>query len=245
MELEENKSGWSTPQSSAGASLKKSDSKSNLKKDKSVGDIFKSFAKAKPKAKEAEKAKELAEDGMFISPITVRLLIRVEPMQGMSEDEGDEDDGPEVEFDKEKAAAVKKAREEREQKLQQMMEADGWSGLIPLVYKLTLTVEMPDAAPEEDNDSQDAPLDTGAQSKPDEGEDQDTVTVQGDRRRGRRRVMKKKKVVDEDGYLGKPTAPSYLSMHLTLDSHKGRSGLGVLLGRRAAAQESQTGTKGR
>lgn len=60
---------------------------------------------------------------------------------------------------------------------------------------------MPDAAPEEDEDLQDAPLDTGAQSKPDEGEDQSTVTVQGGRRRGRRRVMKKKQVKDEDGYL--------------------------------------------
>lgn len=31
----------------------------------------------------------------------------------------------------------------------------------------------------------------------------DTVTVENGRRRGRRRVMKKKKVKDEDGYLGK------------------------------------------
>lgn len=62
--------GQSTPQPpSGGATLKKSDSKPNLKREKS--DIFKSFAKAKPKPKEAEKSKEStpapAEDGMLIN----------------------------------------------------------------------------------------------------------------------------------------------------------------------------------
>jgi DNA polymerase delta subunit 3 len=38
-------------------------------------------------------------------------------------------------------------------------------------------------------------------SEPVEGDA--TVTVANGRRRGRRRVMKKKKVKDEDGYLGK------------------------------------------
>jgi DNA polymerase delta subunit 3 len=46
-------------------------------------------------------------------------------MQGMSEDEGDPDDAPEVQFDEEKATAARKAREERDEKLRQMMEADG------------------------------------------------------------------------------------------------------------------------
>lgn len=164
----------------------------------------------------------------------MHLLIYVEQMQGMSEDEGDEDDAPEVEFDKEKAAAAKKAREEREKKLQQMMEADGESRLTLVVYKLIFAVEMPDAAPEEEYDSQDAPLDTAPPAKPSESEEQGTVTVQGGRRRGRRRVMKKKTAKDEDGYLGK-LDPSDLSICLTLDSHKRRSGLGVLLRRRARA----------
>lgn len=48
-----------------------------------------------------------------------------EPMQGMSEDEGDDDDGPEVKFDEEKAAEARKARAEREEKLRKMMEDDG------------------------------------------------------------------------------------------------------------------------
>ncbi|KAF2739052.1 hypothetical protein EJ04DRAFT_9181 [Polyplosphaeria fusca] len=62
---EGNTSGRSTPQPTLSATSKKSDAKSTLRKDKS--DIFKSFAKAKPKLKEAGLAKEStpapAEDG--------------------------------------------------------------------------------------------------------------------------------------------------------------------------------------
>ncbi|OAG10063.1 uncharacterized protein CC84DRAFT_1138243 [Paraphaeosphaeria sporulosa] len=166
---EESKSGRSTPQPGPTASLKRSDSKTMTKKDASVGNLFKSFAKAKPKAKEAEKP------------------IEEDAMQGMSEDEGDADDEPAVKFDEEKAAAARKAREEREQKLQEMMEADG-----------TSVLDMPDA-PTEETDSQDAPIDKETPNQPAESEA--TVTVQGGRRRGKRRVMKKKKVKDEDGYL--------------------------------------------
>lgn len=120
-------SGRSTPQPGPTATLKRSDSKSNTKKDKNVGDLFKSFAKAKPKTQGAEKSKEStpapAED---------------EQMQGMSEDEGDDDDTPEVKFDDEKTAAARKAKEDREDKLRQMMEPDGntcWPRT--LRYKLT------------------------------------------------------------------------------------------------------------
>ena len=42
----------------------------------------------------------------------------------MSEDEGGEDDGPEIKFDEEKAASARKARAEREEKLRKMMEDD-------------------------------------------------------------------------------------------------------------------------
>jgi hypothetical protein len=48
-------------------------------------------------------------------------------MQGMSEDDEGVDDEPAVKFDEEKAAAGRKAREEREQKLREMMEADSIS----------------------------------------------------------------------------------------------------------------------
>lgn len=46
-------------------------------------------------------------------------------MQGMSEDEGDLEDEPEVKVDEEKNEAVRKAREARQEKLRQMMEDDG------------------------------------------------------------------------------------------------------------------------
>jgi DNA polymerase delta subunit 3 len=71
--LEETASVRSTPQSSAGTStLKRSDSKSGTKKNQTAGDLFKSFAKAKPKAKEADKSQEStpapADDGELASP---------------------------------------------------------------------------------------------------------------------------------------------------------------------------------
>ncbi|KAF1994816.1 hypothetical protein P154DRAFT_501321 [Amniculicola lignicola CBS 123094] len=164
---EDNTSGRSTPQlAPAAGSLKRSDSKPNLKRDKS--DIFKSFAKTKPKQKEPTPAP-----------------VEDDPMLGMSEDEGDPEDVTETKIDEEKAAASRKARAEREEKLRQMMEEDD-------------DEEMPDAPVTEDKDSQDAPVDKAPIAQPAESE---TVTVQGGRRRGRRRVMKKKTVKDEDGYL--------------------------------------------
>jgi DNA polymerase delta subunit 3 len=65
---EDNASNRSTPQPSASSStLKRSDSKSGTKKSQSAGDLFKSFAKAKPKSKTADDSKEStpvpAEDG--------------------------------------------------------------------------------------------------------------------------------------------------------------------------------------
>lgn len=61
--------------------------------------------------------------------------------------------------------------------------------------------EMPDAPTEADSQSEVAPLQKPDSPEPADGEA--TVTVEAGRRRGRRRVMKKKKVKDEDGYLGK------------------------------------------
>jgi DNA polymerase delta subunit 3 len=45
----------------------------------------------------------------------------------MSEDEGDDDEPPEVKIDEEKAQQLRKARAEREEKLRQMMEESGES----------------------------------------------------------------------------------------------------------------------
>lgn len=70
---EDNAASRSTPQSTASnATLKRSDSKSGNKKSQSAGDLFKSFAKAKPKSKDAEKSKESipAADGKYIQTET-------------------------------------------------------------------------------------------------------------------------------------------------------------------------------
>jgi DNA polymerase delta subunit 3 len=104
--------------------MKRSDSKSGAKKDRSAGDIFKSFAKAKAKPKESPPAH--VEDGVFLCRYSSDLrLTLTEPMQGMSEDEGDADDEPEVAFNDEAAEAAKKARKERADKLRKMMEEPG------------------------------------------------------------------------------------------------------------------------
>lgn len=68
-------------------------------------------------------------------------------------------------------------------------------------------------------------------SKP--AELKEEVTVQGGRRRGKRQVMKKRTVKDEEGYLGKYRAidgylvATIILMHVYSDSR--RSDLGVIL----------------
>jgi len=46
-------------------------------------------------------------------------------MQGMSEDEGEDEEVPEVKFDDEKASQMRKARADREAELKRMMEESG------------------------------------------------------------------------------------------------------------------------
>lgn len=129
--IPESTSGRSTPQLPGSANvLKRSDSKSGIKKDKTAGDIFKSFAKAKSKPKEAEKSQQstpaLIEDGECSRDLCAKTALSfVEPMQGMSEDEGDADDEPEIKVDEEKNEVARKAREERAERLRKMMEDDG------------------------------------------------------------------------------------------------------------------------
>ena len=60
---------------------------------------------------------------------------------------------------------------------------------------------MPDAPAAEEKPSEASQPEKAETPKEDEPEP--TVTVQNGRRRGRRRVMKKKTVKDEEGYLGK------------------------------------------
>ena len=88
-------------------------------------------------------------------------------------------------------------------------------------------------------DSQTEATPTATQEVAEEDEPEPTVTVQNGRRRGRRRVMKTKKVKDEDGYLGKLTSNSS-SSKLTLCSNQRGGSLGVFLRGGAATEEAQT-----
>lgn len=68
----------------------------------------------------------------------------------------------------------------------------------PIAHGVT-DEEMPDA--DEEAVREPTPVEQPPPSKP--AELKEEVTVQGGRRRGKRQVMKKKTVKDEEGYLGK------------------------------------------
>jgi DNA polymerase delta subunit 3 len=64
-----------------------------------------------------------------------------------------------------------------------------------------------------------------------EPEPKETVTVQGGRRRGKRKIMKKKTVKDDEGYLGKSreSSPREYITNTTSLSHGRRASLGIVL----------------
>ncbi|RFU26597.1 hypothetical protein B7463_g9733, partial [Scytalidium lignicola] len=109
------------------------------------------------------------------------------PLKGMDDDDDDEeDDGyvPPPQPSKE-ADSDRKSRKEREAALRRMMEDDDEEEVA------TPDVEMKEEANETEQEEKHEP----------EPEPEPTVTVSGGRRRGKRRVMKKKTVRDEEGYL--------------------------------------------
>lgn len=136
----------------------------------------------------------------------------IDAMQGMSEDEPEGEEEPEVKIDEEKNEAARKAREDRQEKLRKMMEDDGKTPTRIMIYQTDYfpDEDMPDVDAAEDSQPiATPPVEETATPEPAEAEP--TVTVEGGRRRGKRKVMKKKKVKDEDGYLGEykrnPTPP--------------------------------------
>jgi DNA polymerase delta subunit 3 len=144
-----------------------------LKRDNSS--IFKSFAKAKPKLKREETDSSAAAD----SPA------EDSPMKDVSDDEEETYVPPVVtEKDKEVLDTDRAARKAREAALKAMMD---------------------------DSDEEEAPVLAKKETKAEKVEKDDVEmkeptpaapVVTDGRRRGRRRVMKKRTVKDEDGYLG-------------------------------------------
>ncbi|KAJ5121524.1 uncharacterized protein N7515_009485 [Penicillium bovifimosum] len=142
------------------------------------GSLFSSFAKAKPKAK----APTLAEPATTSASEDVVL-------DDASEEEAEElfPNSTDTAAAAAAAAANREARKEREERLKKMMDDD---------EDEADDEEMPDV---DEEPREPTPVEQPPPSKP--AELKEEVTVQGGRRRGKRQVMKKKTVKDEEGYL--------------------------------------------
>lgn len=187
------------------------------------GSIFASFAKARPKEKsESASAASSAAQSPVVS------AVEDEAMKDVSDEE--EEGGapkpkpraraaPKREAVKKETPAERTKRAEREKKLRDMMEE---SDEEPVKLKSTTP---PVVAQDDDEDEPEevAPL---KNQKP---EPKEYVEISGGRRRGKRRVMKKKTMRDEEGYLGKHNVSIYLASANTSSSHEGRASMGVLL----------------
>ncbi|KAK6441034.1 hypothetical protein LTR95_002741 [Oleoguttula sp. CCFEE 5521] len=163
-----------TPEPSGTAAVKKAAGSKPPVAKRQSSDIFKSFAKGGSKAK-----KETPDTSAAPSPAPAPVAD--EPMGGMSDD--DADDAVE-DADVEVRAGTGKLRKDRQAELEAMMDAED---------------EPMDDTAESGTDSQTEPV-TKAHAEATE-EPAETMIVENGRRRGRRKVMKKKTVKDEEGYL--------------------------------------------
>ncbi|KAJ5952760.1 uncharacterized protein N7479_011173 [Penicillium vulpinum] len=165
----------SAPSSAANSQTSsKPSSKAAPAKQKGNGNLFSSFAKAKPKTKESAPAESAAPNAEDVV------------LDDASEEEAEElfpDSTDKV------AAANRESRKAREEKLKKMMDDDDGD-------EEADDEEMPDA---DEEPREPTPVEQPPPSKPVELKEE--VTVQGGRRRGKRQVMKKKTVKDEEGYL--------------------------------------------
>jgi DNA polymerase delta subunit 3 len=174
------------------------------------GGIMQSFAKAAarpPKPKLAPKKEE--DTAMALS------------------DDGEADDSDIVATKSKPAvdsADIKRKRQEREDALRKMMEDDGEEE----------EEEKEDSEKESeqaDEEMEEAPEpEPEPEAKKEDNGPTEVISSTGDgRRRGRRRVMKKKRILDDQGYMGKSPSPrSYQAMMLIAKSHHPRTWLGIL-----------------
>ncbi len=216
------------PAKPAPASLRKSGS--------SGGGIMQAFAKgasaAKPKKKEpAPPAKPKPEDE--------------DTSMALSDDGGGGDDDDMDVIPKAQQVASGQSRKERQEALRKMMEDDE-------------EAEDEEAEDEEDEDKnadderEDTPMEDAAEAPVEavgppvknEGPSEVVTTSAGDgRRRGRRRVMRKKTVEDENGYLGMRSLSLLYAPELPANLARNRPGarVGVILrGRGATAGQGSS-----
>ena len=139
-------------------------------------DIFKSFAKANTKPKNESQSSAEASPAPPAEDAA---------MTGFSDDEPD--DEPAEEAAEQANVAEGMLKKERKAELEAMMDAED--------------EEMEDVpTPAAESQDAESPVEKAEVQKVEEPKE--TVTVENGRRRGRRRVMKKKTVKDEEGYLG-------------------------------------------
>lgn len=156
------------------------------KKDSSS--IFKSFAKGAAAAAVKSKKTESQQSSKAPSPAPVEDV----PMTGFSDDDDDDDGDGSVGLPDTPAItdASGPSKKERKANLEAMMDMEDE------------TMEDAAATPEVDRDEEEEQHDEGAIDIPAAREEpKESVSVENGRRRGRRRVMKKKTVKDEEGYL--------------------------------------------
>ncbi|KAL1969753.1 hypothetical protein VTN77DRAFT_8306 [Rasamsonia byssochlamydoides] len=142
-------------------------------------DLFTSFAKAKPKKKTEEPTVSTASGAESAEPSAAEDV--------MFDDDDPSEEGREdlfLDTGERRSNKTRESRKEREEKLKKMMEEDD--------------EDMPDAPATKDEP---APEESKPAESEKKSEPKEEITVQGGRRRGRRQVMKKKTIKDEEGYL--------------------------------------------
>ncbi|KAL2819227.1 DNA polymerase subunit Cdc27 [Aspergillus granulosus] len=159
---------------------------------KEKGNLFSSFAKAKPKLKKEESSTPVASGAESAEPSGAEDVIL-----GDASDDDDEQEELFPESKKPASTETRETRKEREDRLRKMMEDDDDED-----------EEMPDTTEPEEPEEPSAPID---QPPPKQEELKVEATVKGGRRRGRRQVMKKAVKKDSEGYLVTVEEPSWES----------------------------------
>ncbi|KAI9836582.1 MAG: hypothetical protein M1819_001214 [Sarea resinae] len=162
---------------------RKANVKPSIRRDTS--DIFKSFAKSQPKLKRKDTDSSAEASPALSAPDSAEPSAREdEPMKDASEDEQEEDfvvnkfDG--------KDESRRQAKSQREDELRKMMEEEDELMPDPPPVPVEVPQDIETAEPEEPEVQKEETL---------------PVTVSGGRRRGRRKVLRKKTIKDEEGYL--------------------------------------------
>lgn len=179
-----------------------------------AGGIMQSFAKAaakpKPKKEPVKEEPALSDDG-----------------------EADEDDIPTVKTSPRALEARREAQKKRTEYLRRMMEE---SSDEDEDKKAKDEDEEMEEAPEPEEEPEPEPEPEPAVKKADEGPSEVIASTEGGRRRGKRRVMQKKRILDDEGFMGTYLDPCLgRCSRLTRSSHYTGARMGVLLRGRSAA----------